>query len=309
MKVSESLKLPVALFCVSFFWGTTYLAVRIAVQTIPVLYIVGLRHFMAGMILFGYLLMSKKLEIPSKKRMMHNILTASLMLVLGNGLTAYGELTVSSGLTALLTTLSPLLVMFINLLSGKEKMSLKIISGVILGLLGMVLIFFNSLSQLIDPQYRTGIISILLAISCWSLGTVYAKSSKKENGNILLDLCIQMLFAGIGLLIAGLLFHIPFDISSWKTSNILAIFYLTFFGSIAGYISYLYALSKLPSTSVSVFTYFNVVVALFLGWLILDEKITSRLIFATILILAGVLLANYRKKTAAPAVQGMIIEK
>ena len=309
MKVADSLKLTISLFCVSFFWGTTYLAVRIAVQTIPVFYIVGLRHFMAGMILLSYLIISKKLEIPNKGRLFHNLLSAFLMLVLGNGLTAYGELTVSSGLTALLTTLSPLIVMFINLLSGKEKMSLKIILGVVLGLLGMVLIFFNNLSQLIDPQYRTGIISILLAISCWSIGTVYAKSGKHEKNNIILDLCIQMLFAGTGLLLIGLISGIPFNISVWKTSNILAVFYLTFFGSIAGYISYLYALSKLPSTSVSVFTYFNVVVALFLGWLILDERITSRLIFATILILAGVLLANYKKKTAQPAVQGMIIEK
>ncbi len=309
MKVADSLKLTISLFCVSFFWGTTYLAVRIAVQTIPVFYIVGLRHFMAGLILLSYLIISKKLEMPNKGRILHNIITATLMLVLGNGLTAYGELTVSSGLTALLTTLSPLIVMFINLLSGKEKMSLKIILGVFLGLLGMILIFFNSLSQLIDPQYRTGIISILLAISCWSIGTVYAKSGKHEKNNIILDLCIQMLFAGTGLLLIGFITGIPFDVSLWKTSNILSIFYLTFFGSIAGYISYLYALSKLPSTSVSVFTYFNVVVALFLGWLILDESITSRLIYATILILAGVLLANYKKKTAAPAVQGMIIEE
>ncbi|MBU0697426.1 MAG: EamA family transporter [Bacteroidetes bacterium] len=309
MKSADSFKLTISLFCVSFFWGTTYLAVRIAVQTIPVFYIVGLRHFMAGMILLSYLIINKKLEMPNKGRFFHNLLSAFLMLVLGNGLTAYGELTVSSGLTALLTTLSPLIVMFINLLSGREKMSLKIILGVVLGLLGMVLIFFNSLSQLIDPQYRTGIISILLAISCWSIGTVYAKSGKHEKNNIILDLCIQMLFAGTGLLLIGLISGIPFNISMWKTSNILAVFYLTFFGSIAGYISYLYALSKLPSTSVSVFTYFNVVVALFLGWLILDERITSRLIFATILILAGVLLANYRKKSAAPAVQGMIIEE
>ncbi len=124
-----------------------------------------------------------------------------------------------------------------------------------------------------------------------------------------MDLCIQMLFAGGGLLLVGFISGVPFEISTWRTSNILAIFYLTLFGSIAGYISYLYALSKLPSTAVSVFTYFNVVVALFLGWLILDEQVTIRLVFATVFILVGVLMANYKRKTARPAVQGMVINK
>jgi drug/metabolite transporter (DMT)-like permease len=178
-----------------------------------------------------------------------------------------------------------------------------------MGFIGMILIFFNSLSQLANPEYRIGILSIIAAIFCWSFGTVYSKSGSEKSTNIVVDLCTQMLFAGGGLLIVGLITGVPFEVSVWKTTNILAIFYLAFFGSIAGYVSYLYALSKLPSTSVSVFTYFNVVVALSLGWLILDEKVTLKLFFATVFILLGVLMANYKKKSASPAVQGMLIEK
>ena len=309
MKPITSLKLSISLFCVSFFWGTTYLAVRIAIQTIPAIYIVGIRHFIAGLLLLSYLLITKSLVWPSWSRVRHNVITASFLLVLGNGLTAFGEHTVPSGLTALLTTLSPLLVMLISLLSGKEKISSKIIWGVVLGFVGMLLIFYNSLTDLANPEYRIGIFSILIAILCWSLGTVYSKSGSAKSTNILVDLCTQMLFAGTGLLLLGLITGVPFEVSAWKTNHILAVFYLTFFGSIAGYISYLYALSKMPSTSVAVFTYFNVVVALSLGWLILDEKVTLRLIFATVFILLGVLMANYKRKTVILAVQDVIIEK
>lgn len=309
MKTITSVKLSLALFSISFFWGTTYLAIRIAIETIPAIYIVGLRHFTAGTVLLIYLLISKKFEKPTWSRTKHNIISATLMLVLGNGLTTFGEHTIPSGLTALLTTLSPLLVLLINLTSGKEKGSLKIIIGVLLGLVGMVLIFFDSLSQLTNPDYRVGILCILAAILCWSLGTIHSKTGSASGTNIFVDLCTQMLFAGGGLLIASLFTSVPFEISDWKTSNILAVFYLSFFGSIIGYISYLYALSKLPSTSVSIFTYFNVVVALTLGWLILDEKVTLRLVFATAFILVGVVIANYRRKKSQPTVQEAFIKE
>jgi drug/metabolite transporter (DMT)-like permease len=309
MKAITSVKLSIAIFGVSFFWGTTYLAIRIAVQTVPPVYVVGLRHFMAGIILLVYLMISKKFVLPSWSRLLGNIILASLMLILANGLTTYGEKTIPSGLTALLTTLSPLMVMTINISSGKEKFSLKVVLGVFLGLLGMILLFYNSLNQLTEPAYRTGIICILIAIACWSIGTVYSKSIKRENNHIFVDLCIQMLFAGTTVLLGGFIFQIPFEVQTWELNHILAIFYLTLFGSIAGFVSYLYALSKLPSTTVSVFTYFNVVVALFLGWLILDEHISDRLIISTALILTGVVIANYKKKTARPAVQGMLIEE
>ena len=309
MKALTSVKLSLAIFGVSFFWGTTYLAIRIAVQTIPPVYVVGLRHFMAGIILLIYLTISKKFVLPSWQRLLGNVILASLMLILANGLTTYGEKTIPSGLTALLTTLSPLMVLTINISSGKEKFSLKVALGVFLGLLGMILLFYNSLNQLMEPAYRTGIICILIAIACWSIGTVYSKSINRENNHIFVDLCIQMLFAGTTVLLGGLISKTPLTIQTWETTHILAVFYLTFFGSLAGFVSYLYALGKLPSTTVSVFTYFNVVVALFLGWLILDEQISNRLLVSTALILAGVIIANYKKKNAEPAVQEMFIKK
>lgn len=309
MEKLTTIKLPLALFGVAFFWGTTYLGIRIAVETIPPVYVVGMRHFLAGLILGTYLFLTKEFKFPGWKRVLQNIILAILMLILANGLTTYGEKTIPSGLTALLTTLSPLLVLVINLVSGKEKLSAKILIGVLLGLVGMVVLFFNSIHQLTQPQYQLGILVILCAIACWSVGTVYSKSVKKENHHILVDLCIQMLFAGSTLLLSAVIFNMPLQAQSWKLSNILAVLYLTFFGSLAGFLSYLYALSKMPSTTVSVFTYFNVVVALFLGWLILDEIITLRLVFASLLILLGVLIANYKRKSARPAVQGMLIEK
>ncbi len=296
MKPKFSLKLSIALFNVSFFWGTTYLAIRIAVQTIPAVYVASFRHLMAGFLILFYLLISKKLTFIGWDRVKHNCILSFLMLVLANGLTTFGEKFVPSGLTALITTLSPLLVLTLNLSLRKELLTLKIVLGVLLGLTGMILIFFNNISQLFDPQYRIGIFAILTAVICWSIGTVYSKYNKSKEDHIIIDLCIQLLFAGFFLFIFGLSTGIKFNYQLWDIRHFGAIVYLMLFGSIVGYFSYLYALSKMPSTSVSVFTYFNVIVALFLGWLILDEQVSWKLILATCFILAGVILANCRKK-------------
>ncbi len=298
----RNLILPFALFSIAFFWGTTYLAIRIAVETIPPSFVVGLRHFTAGLLISIALLIKKQLFWPGWQRIKRNCILSFLMLMMANGLTTYAEQVIPSGLAALLTTLSPILVLIFSLSSGKEKLSLKVASGIFLGFAGMILIFYDSLTQLFNPAYRFGILAILAGIFCWSIGTVYSKSTNKNTReNIFLDLAIQMLFGGAILLLVFLFTSGGEDYSTWHIKGIVAIFYLVIFGSIIGYISYNYALTKMPSTAVSVFTYCNVVVALFLGWLILDEQVSIRIIFATILILSGVILANFKKKkTIAP---------
>jgi drug/metabolite transporter (DMT)-like permease len=291
-----NLKLFLALFSVALFWGTTFLAIRIGVESIPPLLVTGLRNVIAGVVLLAYLVYSQKLEKMDWPRLRRNMIISLMMIVLANGLTTFAEKYISSGLAALISTLSPLSVLLINLSLGNEKPSLKIIAGILLGISGMFLIYQNNIADLFNPEYRLGIAAILFAVLMWATGTVYTKRTSARPGNIIVNLCVQMLFAGILMVVMQLLLDPVAAWQNWSQRSLWAVIYLAIFGSVIGYASYTYALTKLPSTRVSVITYINVVVALFLGWLILDEKVSLRIILAAILIIGGVVVANYRKR-------------
>jgi drug/metabolite transporter (DMT)-like permease len=298
MPAKFNLKLFIALFSVALFWGTTFLAIRIGVETIPPLLVTGLRNVIAGLLFLVYLAWSKKLEKMDWPRLRRNMVIAFMLIVLGNGLTTFAEKYISSGLAALISTLSPLSVLVINLSLGNEKPSFKITTGILLGISGMYLIYQNNIADLFNPEYRLGIGAMLMAVVMWSSGTVYSKRSAAQPGNIIMNLCVQMLFSGLLLVITQLVINPVGAWQNWSERSMLAVIYLAIFGSVVGYASFNYALSRLPSTRVSVIAYINVVVALFLGWLILDEKVTVRVITAAGLIIIGVIVTNLRKKTA-----------
>ena len=299
MLQKPNLKLIISLFSIAFFWGTTYLGMRIGVETIPPILVTSLRNILAGSILLSYLLLSGKFERMTWPRLRRNLIIAFMMIVLANGLTTFAEKYISSGLAALISTLSPLCVLLINLGLGHEKFSLKIILGVSLAICGIFLIYQNNLADLFNPEYRIGIMAILFAVLMWSSGTVFTKHNSTHPGNMFMNLCAQMLFAGIFMLILQFIIQPDIKLDTWSLRSSFAVIYLAIFGSVIGYVAYNYALSQLPSTKVSIITYANVVVALLLGWLILDEKLTLKIIMAAVLIISGVVVANYRKRTSA----------
>ena len=274
---------------------------RIGVETIPPILVTSLRNILAGSILLSYLLLNGKFEWMTWPRLRRNLIIAFMMIVLANGLTTFAEKYISSGLAALISTLSPLCVLLINLGLGHEKFSLKIILGVSLAICGIFLIYQNNLADLFNPEYRLGIMSILFAVLMWSSGTVFTKYNSAHPGNMFMNLCVQMLFAGIFMLLLQFIIQPDIKLDTWSLRSSFAVIYLAIFGSVIGYVAYNYALSKLPSTKVSIITYANVVVALLLGWLILDEKLTLKIILAAVLIISGVVVANFRKRTSASA--------
>lgn len=297
MSQKLDIKLVFSLFSIALFWGTTYLAMRIGVETIPPILVTGLRNLIAGGILLTYLTLNKQLESMTLSRIKQNIIISFMLIILGNGLTTFSEKYISSGLAALVASTIPLVVVLLNWALKHERFSSKMFLGIILALCGIYLIYQNSINDLFNPQYRIGFMAMLGAVFTWSFGTIYSKSRAIQVGNILMDLCFQMLFAGIFLSVIQLMIDPQIHVSTWIFRSIGAVFYLAIFGSILGYTSYIYALSKLPSTKVSVFNYVNVVVAVFLGWLILDEKVTLKMVFATVFILSGVIVTNYPKRS------------
>ena len=295
MTQKKDLKLIMAMVAVAIIWGTTYLGIRIAVQTIPGWYVAGIRQVVASLILLSILLYKGEFKWIGWKNLGRQIVVSSLMVVVANGMTTVAEETIPSGLTSLLTSLSPIIVFIGSVIVGLEKPSLRGFVGVVLGFSGVVFIFRDGIGDLLNPNYITGVTYLAIAISGWASGVIYAKKYALKSNNIFLDLFYQFAFAAVVQLIIAYVVLPPADAIQWSLLSLAAVGYLGVFGSIIAFFCYHYALKRVNATEVSILSYFNTIIAIFLGWLILSETITYDLLLATVLIILGVFVTNYRK--------------
>lgn len=280
-----------ALAIVCVIWGTTYLALRIAVADFPPFLFTGLRQTTAGLLLLGFMLTFGKAFLPAKDQLIRQSIGGFFMLTLGNGLVAWGEMHVPSGVAAIICSLMPMLVILINLVSSKdEKPTIPIMLGVALGLVGVIMIFGEHITEFSKGQYIIGILLIFGAVASWAGGSIWIKK-KNTNSNPFVNAGLQMFFGGLWCFPLSLLFD---DLSavSWSANAAYSMIYLILFGSIAAYASYAYALRKLPMTIVSMYAYINPLVAVLLGWIVLDEKLNLKIIVAFILTIAGIYIVN-----------------
>ena len=294
MNQKTDLKLLFSLIIVGVVWGTTYLGIRVAVETIPPWFVTSIRHGIAAFFLVGILLYGKQLTWIGWVNLKYQLIPSLSMIVLANGFTTIAEQTVPSGLTSIMSALSPVTIFIGSVLFGIQKPSWKGLIGTLLGFLGVVFIFRNGLEDLLDPNYKTGILFLSIAIICWSYGTIYSKKHTHKSNNIALNLFYQFLISSIIQLGLALIFSSDTDISLWSSRSIIALLYLTFFGSVLAFFCYHYALKRVTAIQVSILNYVNTIIALFLGWLLLDEIITSDFIIATLLIILGVFIINYK---------------
>ncbi len=302
MKSKIDLKLVLALTGVALIWGTTYLGIRVAVESIPAWYVTAIRQTIASLIILIILIKQKELKWIGWSSFKRQILLSILMVVIANGMTTVAEKTIPSGLTSLINATSPLLVFLGCVFLGIQKASLKGFIGVFIGFLGIVFIFRDGISDLLDPGYRNGILSLIIAVSGWTIGTIYSKKHSAKPQYIFLNLFYQFVFSAIVQFGLALIFSGNANVNSWKTESIFAAIYLAIFGSVLGYFCYHYALKRVSASEVSILTYFNTVIAIFLGWLILNEHVDLDLIVATVLIIAGVFITNYKKKVQTEAI-------
>jgi drug/metabolite transporter (DMT)-like permease len=296
MNTKTDFKLIGALLAVAIVWGTTYLGIRVAVQTIPPWFVTAMRQGIASLILLVVLLKQNQLKWIGWQALKRQILLSSLMIIIANGLTTVAEQSIPSGLTSLLNALNPIVVFIGCVLIGLQKLTLKGVVGVVVGFLGVAFIFRDGLSDLLDPNYKTGIMFLAIAILGWAIGTIYTKKYTHHTSNIFLDLFYQFVFSAVVQLGFAFMFSDKIEPSTWSTSSLLAVGYLGVFGSIIGYFCYNYSLKHVSATKVSILSYFNTIIAIFLGWLILDEVITYDLLIATALIIIGVFITNYKSR-------------
>lgn len=280
-----------ALAAVCIIWGTTYLALRIAVMHFPPFLFTALRQTTAGLLLLGFMFTLGKASWPTKDFIVRQAIGGFFMLTLGNGLVAWAEMHIPSGIAAIICSLMPVLVIVINLMINRdEKPNVPILIGVALGLIGIIMIFSEHIGEFSKTEYIIGIALTFGAVVSWAGGSIWIKKKNIES-NPFVNAGLQMFFGGLWCFPLSLIFD---DLSAvaWSVEAAYSLLYLIIFGSIIAYASYSYALRKLPMTIVSLYAYVNPLVAVILGWLILDEKLNLKIIVAFILTVAGIYIVN-----------------
>lgn len=290
------LKLIFSLVIVGIVWGTTYLGIRVAVESIPPWFITSIRQGIAALIVLGILIYKKQLSWIGWNNLKFQLIPSLLMIVIANGFTTIAEQSLPSGLTSIMSALSPVIIFIGGILFGIEKPSLKGLIGVLLGFLGVVFIFRNGLEDILDPNYKTGMLFLSIAIISWSAGTVYSKKHTHKSNNIALNLFYQFSISSLIQFVLAFIFSSNTDMNTWSLRSISAVVYLAVFGSVLAFFCYHYALKRVTAVQVSILNYVNTIIAVFLGWLVLDEVITFDFIIATALIILGVFIINYKKK-------------
>ena len=222
------------------------------------------------------------------------IILSILMLIIANGMTTVAEEHLSSSLASLISATSPLFIFIFSIFFNLEKFSFRGIIGVTLGFSGILLIFKDGLEDLLNLEYRMGVIFMFFAILGWAMGSIYSKKINHKSQNISLNLFYQFSFAGIVQIIFGFFFSNEINVEAWSLKSVIATVYLAVFGSLIAFYAFHYALKKISPTQISLLSYVNTIIAIFLGWLILDEKISAAFITATLLIICGVFITNYK---------------
>jgi len=286
--LTENTKAIIAWLNVCVIWGTTYLVIRIGVGHLPPMLFAGIRWIIAGAIFITALKWRGK-ALPKANEIVHLAVVGLALLGFANGLVVWAEQWIPSGLTALLLTTVPFFMVGLeSLLPKGPKLNSTILTGLVMGLAGVCLIFGEDIKYLSDPDNLIGVFALLGAVFFWSLGSLYSKYVKVDV-HPLMGASVQMLIAGIFLSVIGIsIGELPR--LSFEINGLLSLAYLIIFGSFVGYASYIYALAKLPLSLVSTFAYINPVIALFLGWIILDEKLNFQIAIAAAVIIAGVFI-------------------
>ncbi len=281
----------IALGAVCIIWGTTYMAIRIAVLHFPPFLFTAIRQITAGLLLTAFMVGYVKTAWPTKAHLLRQVIGGFFLITMGNGLVSWSEVHIPSGIAAIICSLMPMVVILINLsINREEKPTVPIILGVAIGLTGIVLIFGEHVSEFSKIEYLMGILMTLVAVFSWAAGSIWIKKHN-ANSNPFLNAGLQMFFGGVLALPFSLLFD---DLSSlsWTPEAAYSLLYLIVFGSIIAYAAYSYALGKLPMTIVSLYAYVNPLVAVVLGWMVLDEKLNTKIGIGILITIVGIYIVN-----------------
>jgi drug/metabolite transporter (DMT)-like permease len=293
-------KLWIALLALYIVWGSTYLAIRFAVETIPPFMHAALRFLISGAILYIWRRMAGD-EAPTLSNWKAAAIVGAALLLGGNGLVAWAEQTVPSGIAALMISTSPFwLVLFEAVRSGGVKPTWQSIVGLIMGFGGVFLLIGPAEILGTSAKFDTfGIVLLLLAPISWSMGSIYARGADMPKST-LLGTGMEMLAGSVALFLVSLIKGelSGFSIAQVSTQSWLGLLYLITFGSLVGFVAYGWLLHNAPVSLLSTYAYVNPVVAVLLGWLFANEKLTPQMGVASAIIIASVILINSARQAS-----------
>lgn len=278
-----------ALCAVCFFWGTTYLGIRIALESFPPVVLMASRFIISGLVILIAARVTGS-ALPRGQELWRTALFGVMVLGVGNGCLAFAEQWIPSGLAALFITTGPFWMVGIEtLVPGGARFHPPALAGMLIGLAGVVFLLSRDggLSG-IHGNTLAGFLTLQLGCLGWSLGAIL---QRRQVG-----VAHPIVSGGVQQLATGLVFLIPALLErqhiTWSTRGALAILYLVIFGSIVGYSAFIYSMTKLPVSIVSIYNYVNPVVAVSLGWLFYREPFGMREMIAMAIIFVGVYLVK-----------------
>ena len=294
---------------VYLFWGSTYLGIDIAVQTIPPALMCALRFSVAGVVMLAVCAATGRRIFYSPKQIALASIVGLLLLMGGNLTLSYAELTVSTGLAALIIAITPLWFLVLDtLLLGDHHISRRGKVGLALGIVGLFVLVWPQLQAgSLGRRELIASISLIGGSFTWALGSVLSK--RWQSGmDVFSSTGWQVVAAGVGNFVFAL-FNGDLQHVTWTPRGLGAVAYLVVCGSWIGYTAYIWLLEHVPTSKVSTYAYVNPVVAVFLGWLVLHEKVDRFILAGSAIVVLSVILvtsAKVREKTVAeelPAVE------
>jgi len=301
VKARPSKALVIAAFAAIYLiWGSTYLAILIAIRTIPPLLMAGMRFSVAGALLLAWCLIKGE-RLPDRRSILRIAFSGLLLLFIGNGAVTWVEQYLPSGLAAIIVATVPLWFVVLDRRQWSFHFSNRqIIAGLCIGFAGVVLLFAGKgTAGLFTDHMKTISLLVLVASNiCWTVGSLYAKYRHIE-GSTLMKVALQMLVAGAALFLLGFLLreHEGFRLSAVTGASLLALAYLIVMGSLVAYLAYMWLLSVRPAALVGTYAYVNPVVAVLLGWLIVQEQVSTQQAVGLGVIMIGLAVVNLSKKS------------
>ena len=288
-----TLALAAAFAAIYLIWGSTYLAIRYAVETFPPLLMMGVRHLGAGAALYGWTRW-RGTPAPKLREWVHPALIGALLFVGGHGSLAWAEQRVPSGIAALLGATLPMWIVLLARMKGAErKLSGRALAGLLLGFVGVAVLFGPDVWGHAGEMNLLGAAAVLGGSFIWAAGTIYMRSVKMPDSPVMSS-AMQMLSGGATLMVAATLAGETkgFHLSAVSGRSWLALAYLAVFGSIVAFTAYSWLHIVASPSRVATYAYVNPVVAVLLGWVVAREPIGLFTILAMLIILVGVGLVN-----------------
>jgi drug/metabolite transporter (DMT)-like permease len=285
---------------VYFFWGSTYLGIDIAVEHIPPALMCGIRFLIAGVFMLAFCGFRGRKILYQPAQLGQMALVGVLLLMGGNLTLSYAEMHVASGLAALIVAVTPLWFLVLDsLLLGHHDIALRGKIGLGLGVAGLLVLLWPDLAAttaLGRVQFWASI-SLLGGSFSWALGSVLAKKWKSPDVDPFSATAWQMIAAAVANLLVAFALGDP-SRAVWTPRGIAATLYLVVFGSWVGYTAYIWLLNHVPTSKVSTYAYVNPVVAVFLGWLVLHERVSGYILAGSAIVVASVALVTSAQVTA-----------